>query len=90
MKFKANRKGMNELLHSEMVKTEIARRAKRIAAQANANAPVGETGALSASHHVVEDETDRARARVVSELPYAITVEANTGYFSRALDGGVE
>lgn len=90
MKLKLDRKGMNELLHSEMVKDEIASRAKRIAAQANANAPVGETGNLSRSHQVVEDETDRARARVVSELPYAITVEANTGYFSRALEGGAE
>lgn len=87
-RFKRSSRGMKQLLNEGFVADELSKRAKRIASAANANAPVGETGQLSRSHQVVNDRTDRARARVVSNLPYAITIEANTGYLSRSLEAG--
>ena len=95
--FKANGAGMQQLLNSPELKSELERRAKRVAAQANANAPKGETGELSRSHKVVSDTTSgakgawrRARAKVITDKEYAATVEAATGYFTSALDAGAE
>jgi hypothetical protein len=86
MKMKLDSRGMKQLLMSDAVRAELRRRAQRVADRANSTAPVGETGQLSQSHEVVDDTTDRAVARVVSDLDYAITVEANTGYLTASLD----
>jgi hypothetical protein len=86
--FKPNRRGMQELLHSADVRAELERRARKVRDRANSNAPVGETGELSQSHEIEHDTTDRAVVRVYSDKEYAITVEANTGYLSSALDAG--
>ena len=93
--FRMSQSGFQALLLSEMVQKELDKRASKVARQANANAPVGETGELSNSHYVESDKSPgtkgawrRGRARVVTDKPYATKVEAETGYFTSALDGG--
>ena len=88
---------MRALLNSPELRKELERRAKKVADAANDNAPVGETGELSRSHKVVSDTTSgskgawpRARAKVVTDKEYAVTVEAATGYLTSALDAGAE
>ena len=86
---------MEALMNSPEMQKELKRRAERVARQANANAPVGETGELSQSHRVEMDTSPgtkgafkRARARIVSDKKYAAKIEAATGYLTSALDAG--
>lgn len=77
--------GMEELLKSAGVRADLTGRAERVASAARASAPV-ESGAYRDSIHVEADTTDRAAARVVAGVSYAMVVEANTGNLARALD----
>lgn len=52
---------------------------------AQSSAPVA-SGAYRDSLHIETDKTDRMVKRVVSDVDYALVVEANTGNLSRALD----
>ena len=52
---------------------------------AQGSAPVS-SGAYRDSLHIETDHTDRMVKRVVSDVDYALVVEANTGCLSRALD----
>lgn len=84
-----NIKGVKETLRAPGVRKELMRRMERAAAQANANAPVGETGNLSRSHEAYMDDRPDSQlpaARVRSDRDYALVVESRTGYLSAALD----
>lgn len=59
--------------------------AERALSAAQASAPV-ESGAYRDSLRVETDHTDRMVKRVVSDVDYALVVEANTGNLARALD----
>lgn len=85
--FTPNPKGMRALLNADFVQRDMNRRAKNVQTRAASIAPV-DTGALAASHQVIDDKTDRARSVVVSTADYALVVESRTGYLSRSLEAG--
>lgn len=58
---------------------------ERALSAAQASAPVA-SGAYQDSLHIVTDHTDRMVKRVVSDVPHAFVVEANTGNLARSLD----
>lgn len=80
-----NHAGMGALLKSDAVRDGLTARAEQALAAAQASAPV-ESGAYRDSLHLEQDTTDRAVVRVVSDVDYAMVVEANTGNLARALD----
>lgn len=82
---KLNSAGMQSLLNDPKVAAELARRMGPVLAQAQANAPV-DTGTYRDSLHIEAAVTDRVVARVVSDVDYALNVEAGTGNLARALD----
>lgn len=59
--------------------------AERALAAAQSSAPVA-SGAYRDSLRVETDHTDRMVKRIVSDVDYAMVVEANTGTLARALD----
>lgn len=78
--------GMREMLRSSGVAAVLTGKAEQSAAAARASAPV-ESGTYRDSIRVETDDTGgRARARVVADVDYAMTVEANTGNLLRSLD----
>jgi len=86
LKVKLYSPGMAEMMKSEKVKAELHRIAERAAAAARASAPV-KTGAYLAGIEVVDEvHKDRVVSRVVADVKYATTVEANTGNLARSLD----
>ena len=86
VRIELNHGGIKELLKSAEVKAELHRRAERAAAAARASAPV-DTGTYKASIEVVDEvHKDRVVSRVVADVGYATTVEANTGNLARSLD----
>lgn len=74
-----------EILNSAKTRAEMTEKAEKVLAEARANAPV-DSGAYQASLTVEQATTDRAVARVVANVPYALDVEARTGNLARALD----
>lgn len=76
--------GVEEILNSAATRALLQGPAEEIAARVRANAPVA-TGALVGSIRVEDDTTDRAVKRVVADVPYAMVVEANTGFASRSI-----
>jgi len=76
--------GVEEILNSRATRALLESPAEAVAARMRANAPVA-TGALAASITIEDDSTDRAVKRVVADVPYAMVVEADTGFASRAL-----
>lgn len=85
-RFTLKSQGIGELLTSPDTRSALGPVAEDIASAMRANAPV-ETGTLAASVRIEDDTTDRAVKRVVAGTPYAMVVEANTGFASRAVDG---
>lgn len=77
--------GMKDLLNDPAVRAELTRRAGPVLAAAQLGAPVV-SGDYKASIHLVQATTDRAVVRVVADVSYAMSVEANTGNLARALD----
>lgn len=74
-----NRAGVREILRSQRVADELARRARRIAARAGGEA----------DYRVdVEVGRNRARAAVITETPQAREAEAHHRTLTRALDAG--
>lgn len=86
-RIKVNRGGIRAMLGSAGVRDDMTRRAERIAAAARSSAPV-RSGEYRDSIRVEQATTGgyRAVARVVSDVPYAGVVEADTGNLARALD----
>ena len=74
-----------EILNSGEVRDLCTDRAERALAAAQAAAPVA-SGTYKASLHVEQATTDRAVARVVADVDYAMVVESKTGNLARALD----
>ncbi len=68
--------GVDDLLESA---------AERALSAAQSSAPVA-SGAYRDSLHLETDHTDRMVVRVISDVDYAMVVEANTGNLARALD----
>lgn len=85
VRFKLNSGGMAELLKSAGVRAALDGPAEAVASAMRANAP-RDTGALEGSIHVEDATTDRAVKRIVADVPYALAVNANTGFMTRALD----
>lgn len=81
-----NDAGMEALLHDPGVTADLEARMARALQQAQATAPVA-TGAYRDSLHVeVVQHPSRSVVRVVSDVDYAMTVEAAHGVLARALD----
>jgi hypothetical protein len=81
---KLNHPGIGEVLQSAAVRAILTDEANEVLRRAQANAPVA-SGAYRASLHVEQDTTDRAVARVIADVPYAMVVEADTGNLARSL-----
>src|SRR5450756_1060915 len=81
-----SRAGMKALLNDPGVRADLTRRMAPVLAAAQSGAPVV-SGDYKASIHLVQASTGRAVVRVVSDSPYAMSVEASTGNLARALDG---
>ena len=81
---KLNHFGMAELLKGAAAEAACRPVAEDVLSRAQGSAPVA-SGAYRDSLHIVEDETDRKRFRVVSDVPYAMKVEADTGNLARSL-----
>lgn len=78
--------GMRAMLQSSEMAAEMRRRAEAVADQARATAPVV-TGNYRNSITVETDVTEqRALARVVADVPYAMDVEARESTLGRAVD----
>lgn len=84
-RLKLNRKGVHQVLTSKGVRKDLAERAGRVRVSAWGHAP-RVTGAYAEGLHVEQTTTDRAVARVVSDVSYAWAVEADHGTLTRALD----
>lgn len=67
------------------VEAMLEARAQAALSAAQSSAPV-KSGTYRDSLHIETDHTDRIVKRVVSDVDYALVVEANTGTLSRALD----
>lgn len=76
--------GMASLLKSDDVREQLDGPAARVLAAAQSGAPV-ESGAYRDNLRIVDDTTDRAVKRIVSDAPHAMIVEARTGNLARAL-----
>jgi hypothetical protein len=75
----------DEILNSNEVRDLCTTRAERALSAARSAAPV-DSGAYRASLRLEQATTDRAVARVVADVDYAMVVEARTGNLARALD----
>lgn len=74
-----------EILNSREVRDLCTTRAERALSAARSGAPV-DSGTYRASLRLEQATTDRAVARVVADVDYAMVVEARTGNLARALD----
>lgn len=87
-----NALGVFKLLNSAEIGRELTRRADLVAAEARATAPY-RSGDFKRSIGVISDHTAatlkmRRRARVVSDDPAAVMIEAAHGTLARALSAG--
>jgi hypothetical protein len=82
--FRADYRGIGEMLCSEEMQADMHRRAERVAAAAEADAPVGGVSdphrgrykaSFSVESGVREGKTRRAFGRVVNDSPEAVYVE---------------
>ena len=83
-KTRLNRAGIKAMLNAPDVAAMVAAEAALVLARAQAGAPV-RTGEYRDSLRVWIDYTDRAVARVGSDVDHALAVEAETGNLVRAL-----
>lgn len=86
-KTKLNRAGVKAMLNAPDVAAMLAAEAAQVLARAQAGAPV-RTGEYRGSLRAWVDRTDRAVARVGSDVDHALAVEAATGNLVRALGDG--
>lgn len=77
--------GVDELLHSDGVRADLARRADAVLSAAQSSAPV-ESGAYRAGLERVSATTDRAVERVAATVRHSLAVESRHGVLARALD----
>lgn len=76
--------GFEELLNSSEVRALVTDHAEDALGSAKASAPV-DSGDYRDSLHIEQATTDRAVARVVADVPYALQVEAKHGTLARSL-----
>lgn len=87
VKFVKDESGIVDMLQSDGIASSLRGPAELVLAAAKANAPVA-TGEYRNSLKLVEEISgDRAVARVTSDAPHAMIVEANTGNLARSLGG---
>lgn len=79
-----NPSGMHELLNSPGVAREMHRRAEPVLAAAIQARD--DTYEYERSLHIVDDHSDRARSRVIADVPYAVAREFRDRTLGRALD----
>ncbi len=81
-----NRATLQRYLDGEFgVEEQLETEAAAVEARAKASAAV-RSGAYRDSIHIETDRTDRMVKRVVSDVPYALVLEARDGTLARALD----
>lgn len=80
-----NSRGMGEMLKGDDVRADLTSRMQSALDQARSSAPVA-SGAYRDSLRIEQATTDRVAVRIVSDVPHALVVEANTGNLARALD----
>jgi hypothetical protein len=76
--------GVEEILNSSATRALLEGPAEQAASNMRANAPVV-SGDLARSITIEDDNTDRVVKRVVANVPYAMVVEADTGFASRSI-----
>ena len=82
---KINHRGIQEYLDGKHgVDALLESEAQERLSRAKASAPV-DTGAYRDSLHIETVHTDRVVKRIVSDVDYAMNVEADTGNLSRSL-----
>lgn len=87
IRVKLSSSGMDALLKSDEVRSELTERAQRVLAAAQADASnYRVTGDYYNGLTIRQDTTDRAAVRVVGTAPHSHLVEANRGTLARALD----
>ena len=79
--------GVGNLLTDSGVQSDMQARGERVLAAARAGCPV-ESGDLQASLRVEVLTEDRVVVQVGSDLGYALSVAAGTGFLQQALDAG--
>lgn len=84
VKVKISSPGVRAMLQSAGVRAELHDAADPVLDRMIAGAPEA-SGALKGSLYLWDDTTDRAVVRVGSDLPYAGSVAARTGFMLRAL-----
>lgn len=85
IKVKLNTAGIGELLKSAPLRSDLTARMERVLSAAKSGAPVA-SGTYRDSLRIEQATTDRAVVHVVSDVSYAMAVEARTGNLARALD----
>lgn len=85
VRIKLKSSGMEAMLKSAGVRSQLDGPAEAVLAAAIADAPV-KTGNYRDSLHIEDDTTDRAVKRIVASAPHAHLVEAQSGTLARALD----
>jgi hypothetical protein len=81
-----NRRGMDSLMHSRDIESDLERRGGRVADQAKRLAPKV-SGAYSDSIEVeVDDHPSRVAVHISAGVPYATKVEASHRVLGQAID----
>lgn len=85
-KVKINHRGVEDVLRSPGVESDLIDRAERVAAAAESSAPVRSGDYKDSIVAFTEMHQDRVVAHVSVGVRYGMLVEANTGNLARALD----
>lgn len=85
-KVRLNHRGVEEVLRSSGVESDLMARAERVASAAEASAPVKSGEYKDSVIAFTEMHSDRVVAHVSVGVRYGMLVEANTGNLARALD----
>jgi hypothetical protein len=84
VRFVLNNQGVRELLNSPEVARDLHDRMRPVLAAAVAASD--DSGDYEDSLEIVDDHTDRARSRVVADVPSALAREARDRTLGRAMD----
>lgn len=88
-RFKMNRKGVGQLLRSEMVRADLVRRAGVIQSIAQATSPVGGAGDPHPGEYKASWKTD-STLRGGRRRDRAVAVVRNTAFYARWVEYGTE
>ncbi|MER8004763.1 HK97 gp10 family phage protein [Streptomyces sp. NPDC094149] len=88
-RFKMNRKGVGELLRSEMIRADLARRAQEIESAAVTLSPVGGVGDPHPGDYKASWSTDSTK-RGGRRRDRAVAYVRNNAYYARWVEYGTE